>query len=46
VTTTFASAWTQASIGTITVRTATCQVPGCLDWTFLPGPGDVDAATA
>lgn len=34
--------WSQASLGTHRIREAFCQVPGCLSWTFLPAPGDVD----
>jgi hypothetical protein len=40
VQTTFGSYWSQASLGTHLIRQAVCQTPGCLDWTFLPAPGD------
>ena len=43
VTTTFGSYWQQASLGTHLIRQAQCQTPGCLDWTFLPAPGDAVA---
>ena len=43
VTTTLGSYWRQASLGTHVIRLAQCQTPGCLDWTFLPAPGDAVA---
>ena len=44
VTATLGTFWSQASLGTHLIRAAECQTPGCLDWTFLPAPGDAVAA--
>ena len=43
VTTTLGSYWATNSIGTFLIRLAQCKTTNCLDWTWLPAPGDAVA---